>query len=223
MDLHQKTARYVGALFLLAMLSYGLGFGLISAIIETPDYLKTADQNRLQFTLGAILMLVNSAAIVGIALMLTPLLNQHNRQIALGYLCSRLMESIILIFGIICLLAVLSMSQQYNIADAAPVDLPTLSSLAIKLNNLAYQIAMIVLGCGSLFLCYLFFQSQLIPRFLAIWGFLGYAALMSGAVLELFGFKLGLIFSIPGGLFEIVFPFWLFYKGFNSAAIVPYD
>jgi len=36
--------------------------------------------------------------------------------------------------------------------------------LVIKTKYVAYQIAMIILGLGSLFLCYLFFKTKLIPR-----------------------------------------------------------
>ena len=36
---------------------------------------------------------------------------------------------------------------------------------------------------------------------------------------EIFGFKFGLILNIPGGLFEIILPIWLFVRGFNSSVI----
>jgi Domain of unknown function (DUF4386) len=94
----------------------------------------------------------------------------------------------------------------------------TLSTLAVKGNFWAYQIAMLVLGIGSLMFCYVLYQSKLIPRFLSAWGFVGYAALAMGALLELFGLKVGLLYSIPGGLFELIFPIWLIVKGFNSSA-----
>ena len=78
---------------------------------------------------------------------------------------------------------------------------------------------MIVLGMGSLMFCYLLYQSKLIPQFIAAWGFIGYAALLIGAVLELFGLNVGLLYSIPGGLFELTLPVWLFVKGFSLSPI----
>jgi hypothetical protein len=91
--------------------------------------------------------------------------------------------------------------------------------LATNGNFYAYQIAMMVLGIGSLFFCYVLYQAKLIPRFMSAWGFVGYTALAVGAVLELFGFKVGLFYSIPGGLFELALPIWLVIKGFSSSAL----
>jgi len=84
---------------------------------------------------------------------------------------------------------------------------------------LAYQFAMIVLGFGSVLFCGLLYQYSLIPKPLALWGIIGYFCLLAGAVLELLGYPYGLLFSIPGGLFELFLPFWLFLKGFNLKQI----
>ena len=74
------------------------------------------------------------------------------------------------------------------------------------------------LGAGSLFFCYLLFRSGLVPRFLAVWGFVGYSVFAAGCVLELFGFAAaGVVGAIPGGLFEVFFGIWLIVKGFNPA------
>ena len=84
---------------------------------------------------------------------------------------------------------------------------------------------MVVLGFGSLFLCYALYVSQLIPRFLALWGGIGYLLLFLSAILNICGVidttkGLGALMYIPGGLWElIVFPLWLFIKGFNVSLI----
>ena len=53
---------------------------------------------------------------------------------------------------------------------------------------------------------------------------MGYAVLLPGASLDMFGcvdinHGVGMIVFIPGGLFELLFPIWLFVKGFNSSTI----
>jgi hypothetical protein len=89
----------------------------------------------------------------------------------------------------------------------------------------AYQIAMIILGFGSMFLCYLLFQSKLVPRFLSVWGLIGYALLFASGLLDVLGVVdtvhgTGAIFYIPGGLWELfAFPIWLIVKGFNLSTI----
>ena len=83
---------------------------------------------------------------------------------------------------------------------------------------MAYQIAVISLGVGSIFLCSLLFRTRLIPRFLAGWGLIGYAIYLAGAVAEISGIHIGVMLSIPGGLFEVGLALWLIVKGFQPEA-----
>jgi Domain of unknown function (DUF4386) len=79
---------------------------------------------------------------------------------------------------------------------------------------------MVALGLGSLPFCYLLYRSKLLPKIAAIWGNIGYAIFLTGAILEMLGFSVGTMLSIPGGLFEIFSGIWLFVKGFNSPTVV---
>ena len=212
----KSTANWVGILFLVAMLSYATGFGIIQSILEAPNYLVVVIENKPRFIFCILLMLVNSGAVVGIGVFMHSFLKQYNGKIAIGYLCARVIESIVLIVGVVGLLSLTLLSERVpNAGVSEQFTLQTLGSLAIKTNYFAYQIAMFTLGTGSLGLCYSLFKTLVLPKFLSAWGFIGYAALATGAVLELFGFPVGLTLSIPGGLFEIFLPFWLFTKGFH--------
>ncbi|WP_166788594.1 DUF4386 family protein [Cryobacterium sp. HLT2-28] len=88
-------------------------------------------------------------------------------------------------------------------------------------NFLAYNIAMAGLGIGSLFFCVALYRSSLVPRFLAVWGFVGYASFAAGCFLELAGVAgAGLVSTVPGGLFEIFFAIWLIARGLGSTAAI---
>jgi len=103
-------------------------------------------------------------------------------------------------------------------ADAGPAGAgwaKALGSLAVQSNATVYQIAEMMLGIGGVFLCSLLFRTRLIPRFVAMWGLIGYAILMTGSIAEIFGIHIGLVCSIPGGLFELALAFWLLTKGFD--------
>ena len=78
---------------------------------------------------------------------------------------------------------------------------------------------MIALGLGSLPFCYLLYKSRLIPRWLSGLGFIGYVALLTSALLEVFGYSAGMTLYLPGALFELIFPIWLIAKGFNLPSI----
>ena len=61
----------------------------------------------------------------------------------------------------------------------------------------------------------------MVPRTLALWGVIGYAIHLTGAIAEVFGIHVSLLLSLPGGLFEVAFGIWLIAKGFNSAVTLP--
>ena len=216
----RRTARVVGMLVLGGYLTYGVGSAIATGIAAAPDYLSSVSASTL-FTASAVWMLLNSALVIGIGALMLPILRPHNKNIALGYFATRVFEGIILAVGVISLLSLVIVSRSYTEAGAADASyFETLGALAINGNFMAYNVAMVGLGLGSLFFCYLLFRSKLVPRFLAVWGLVGYAIFATGCVLEILGFAgTGLVATIPGGLFEIFFGIWLIAKGFNPSAI----
>ena len=61
------------------------------------------------------------------------------------------------------------------------------------------------------------FRTRMVPRTLALWGVVGYAIHLTGAIAEIFGIHVSLLLSLPGGLFEVAFGVWLIAKGFRSS------
>jgi len=57
----------------------------------------------------------------------------------------------------------------------------------------------------------------LLPRVLGMWGLVGYAVILCGSVLEIMGFNLNLLHTLPAGLWEIFVGVWLIVKGFNAS------
>jgi hypothetical protein len=47
---------------------------------------------------------------------------------------------------------------------------------------------------------------------------IGYVIHLAGAIAEIFGIHIGLVLSIPGGVFELALGFWLIIKGFHVEA-----
>jgi hypothetical protein len=224
MNTSKKIARTVGALFIITMIAGCLNSYLIEPILNTS--FTNIYQNEIQVLVGAFLNLVMSVGIVGIAVVLFPILKPHNEIIAIGYVSVRMIECALLITGSIIYLFLIGLSQEYiNTGTPDASYFQTLFTLAHKMKNITYQIAMIILGFGSLFLCYLLFQSKLVPRFIAVWGFIGYVLLFVSGLLDILGVidtvnGMGVYLYIPGGIWEVIaLPLWLIIKGFNPAAV----
>jgi hypothetical protein len=218
MKSNQRSAKMLGLLFLLPFFAYGLGNGLIASVIDSPGNLAGIEELKNKFLTGAILLLLNSVTVVVIGVMLFTVLAKWNRKIALGYLCIRIMESLVLIIGLISLLSLITISEEYLQGGKQGLSyFEALSSVAKAVNFWSYQVAMLVLGVGSIGFCYILYKSQLVPSSLALLGLAGYALLAMGALLEMFGYQVGIALSIPGGLFEVGIGLWLMAKGFSTS------
>jgi hypothetical protein len=101
---------------------------------------------------------------------------------------------------------------------ADTVYLQTLSTLSVQANLYAYHIAMTTLGIAGFMLCYVSYRVKLVPRWLAGWGIVGYVTILGGSVLEVLGYPLTSMHTIPGGLWEVFIGVWLIVKGFNPSA-----
>src|ERR1700710_1445455 len=125
----RRTARIVGVLFLAGYLTYGVGNLIATGIVDSDD---RGDSAAL-FVTGIVLMLLNSAIVIGIGVLMFPILRAHNKAIAAGYLGTRIFEGVGLAIGVVSLIVV---------AD---------SVAAIHANSVSYNVAEAVLGIGSLF------------------------------------------------------------------------
>ena len=74
MNANKTTARIVGALFLIAMLTSLVGVVWLESITGAPDYLVEVSAQKTQVLVGVLLELVNCIAVVGIAAVLFPLM-----------------------------------------------------------------------------------------------------------------------------------------------------
>ena len=161
-------------------------------------------------------MLLNTVVDVGKGVLFFPILENHGKRSALAYLAFIIVQVVMLDVGVLALLLIVPLGQQALISgQASAAWAQGLGSLLNQWNTMAYSIGEATLGVGGLFLCSLLVRERLIPRFLAVGGFIGYVSLMVGMIAEIFGIHISLMLSIPGIFFEVGLPLWLFIKGFQ--------
>ncbi len=221
MNTHKIATRTFGIFFLIAFLSYGIGSGLIESIVNAPDFLSNTSDNKTTIIIGVILMaLIHTIVNIGLAVTMLPILKPFNKTLSYGYLSAAITASVVLVLGAIFLLLLLPLSDAY--VKFGTTDISTfeiIGSVLKKGGYFSYQIGMAIWGFGGLLFCSLLYQSKLVPRYLSIWGFIGYIVFISGTIFELFEYTIGVLLSIPGGLFEIFLSIWLIKKGFNVSKL----
>ena len=221
MNTYRTTAIVVGVVYLAGFVVGLVGNGLIQSILGAPDHLSTVSANSMMLAIGAILWLMAVAGDAAHGVLMFPVLKQHSERIAFGYLASRIVDAVFIAVSVLFILLQIPLGSEYLKAVVSNTFyLQALSTLSIQANLYAYEIGMIALGLAGLMLNYMFYRAKLVPRWIAVWGLVGYAIIFCGMVSEVMGSGLGLVSSLPGGLWEVFIGVWLIAKGFNSSAFV---
>jgi hypothetical protein len=81
-----------------------------------------------------------------------------------------------------------------------------------------------VSGVAGLVLSSALLKSRIVPRNLSTLGLVGYPVFLVGSILAMFNLidvthGAGMLALVPGGLFELILPIWLFIKGFTSQPV----
>ena len=152
-------------------------------------------------TLGVITDILSGLAVIGIPLLLFPLFNtKRNKKINYAYLMSRFIEGVLMIIGGIFILN------------------PSLESY----REIIYSdIHIYFFISGALFFYILLYRTQVIPRFISVWGIIATIILFIITIIKLFGVDLPVLNALvlPMILNELFLAFWLIIKGFNFETI----
>ena len=225
MNSYRNNAIIVGVLFIIATVTNMLGNLSIKPILDAPDYLIQISANENLMLIALLLVLISAFASAGIAICLYPILKKHHEALALGSVGFRVMEAMLYIVGVVGLLSLLTLSQEYVTAGASNASLYQISGTLLQaVKTWAGMLGVIAFAIGSLMYYYIFYQSKLVPRWLSGWGFLGAALSGASAVLVIAGLlnSLSTVFIVFNLLIlvqEMVLAVWLIVKGFNPSAI----
>jgi hypothetical protein len=224
-DAGQRRAEIViAALFVLtAATTIPAAFALEPGLY-TPDYLASIFPNKAALVLDALLWSFNNIGIVFIAVFAFPVLRKLDEALAVGYLAARIIEGTIMMVGIMAMLLLIPLSQQF-LAAGAPQNswFQTVGDVLLQTKRLGLTaLSLPMLGLGGLFFTWQLFRFRLVPRFISVVGLIGYGLLIPASIAGL----LGVIDVAPGGngsplaipvaVFEIILlPVWLLWKGFK--------
>jgi hypothetical protein len=226
MNTYRKTAISVGVLFIAATVIGVLGNAIfLKPILDATDYLIKISANENQVIIGGLLVLLSAFACAGIAIWLYPILKKHHEALALGSVGFRIVEGMLYILGVVGLLSLLALSQEYVKAGASNASVFQVSgTILLAIKEWAGQLGVIAFTMGALMYYYVFYQSKLVPRWLSGWGFLAAALSLATALLGIFGqiipmSTVFILLQLPIAVQEMVLAVWLIVKGFNPSAV----
>jgi hypothetical protein len=221
----KKTAVVVGVLFIISTAAGVLNLGFLVPLLDDSGYLVSISANETQWTVGVLLDLICAGAFVGIAVVIFPTLKKYSETIALGYVVARGFEAVPFVIGVVGLLVLLTLSQEYVQAGTpdARYFLPLGGGLLAAYDWTQLLGPRIFAALAALPLYYLFYRTRLVPRFISVWGLIAAPLFLASGLLGMFGLSpfstMSILLFLPHALNEMVLAVWLIVKGFNSSAI----
>ncbi len=196
----RKIEIAIGLSFIIATICYAAGSGMVSSA------LVAGDVSRQTFGMGVLLEIINSLAVIAIGILMFERFKSYNKTLVTGYVITRAVEAVLLIVG--SLIAFL----------AVEVGLGSNLNAIILAHDLFFGGAMLVLGVYSTIFFFYLFKKSMGPKWMMALGGLGYLLTSVYAVITIVtGFEVNpLILFAPGGIFELLFPILLVFKGIHD-------
>jgi len=212
----------VGVLFLLAAVSAVIGLNLYDPILNCPDYFIKGSKHANQVILGALMELILVVSAIGTATTMFPLLRMYDETIALWQVCFRFLEAIIITVGLISVLSLITLSQEFAAAKVQDSTSFHASGIILKaIHDWTFMLSpLFMLGINTVMYSYIFLKTKLVPRFISILGMTGATFVFVCALFVMFGVYpqisfWGAILAVPVAANEMILAAWLLIKGFR--------
>ena len=202
---------------------------LYKPVLHHADYvLGNGADTRIAF--GALLEVILAIANIATAVVLFPVLRKVKESVALGYVASRTLESTVIVIGLISLMSVVTLRQDFADKGADPASFTIAGRLLVAVHDGTFLLGpAFCAGLGNgLLLGYLMYKSGLVPRRMARVGLIGGSLALVTAVAVLFGAwgqtsSVSFLFTLPEIVWEAFLGIYLTFWGFRPAGVAGLD
>lgn len=209
MGINKTALKLFGIFFILSFIFYAVGNALMASSINN---LSTIIQHKNQMLIGALLItFFHTLANIGLVVFLFSVFKEVFSIQAYVYLMLASISTILLAIGGIFLLMILPLSEWVD-GDNEQL----LGKLLQKGQFYCYQFGMMLWCVGGFLLCNMLLKTRVVPKWLSVWGLIGYTIFLVGCVFEIFGVEIGTYASIMGGLFEITLAVRVIFREFRT-------
>jgi hypothetical protein len=224
-DPTRRAATVVGWLFVLTYVtSIAAKIGFYPPLFDG-NYVTSPGQDT-RVLWGAFSELILIIANIGTATALYAVLKQRHPTLAISFVTARVMESVFIGVGILAVLTVVTLRQDYAAADEqSAAGLAAVGDGFLAMQEWTFNLGpAFVVGVGNgLILGYMMYRSGLVPRKLAMLGLVGGPLICLSGTAVIFGIiEAGsawqLLATIPEFFWELGLGIYLIVKGFRAPA-----
>src|SRR3712207_3277299 len=224
--IEQRTARVMGAWFLGTFLFSIPAFFFYVPILNQADYVTGPGEDT-RIGVGALLEMLLAVSGIATAVVIYPIAKGVNESVALGYIASRTVESILILVGVLSLMAVVALRQDLGAAEGAGDSLSDIGRALVALHEQTRLLGpQFCAGLGNgILLGYLMWRSRLLPRPMVVLGLVGGPLALiagTGVLLGAWASTSGLPVALtaPEAIWEFSLSIWLLVKGFRPSPIL---
>ncbi|WP_290792374.1 DUF4386 domain-containing protein [Flavihumibacter sp. UBA7668] len=222
---HRLKAVVTGLFFITATTAAITGLKLYDPILQNQNFLAAGASMSSSIRVGAIFELILASANIGTGVMLYPYLKKYSASWGLAYALFRLLEVVFILIGIVSILTILSICNDY--ATASEDKIASLQSFGNTLKVVHGWTFILgphfMLGINTFIYSFIFYRTKLVPRKLSILGIAGAVLILLAALFEIFGlishFSVQtVLLAIPIAVFEMALATRLIARGYNLDA-----
>ncbi len=222
----RRTALYAGLWFIGTFVFSIPAFLLYDPVLNDADYILSAGSDT-RIAFGAFLEILTAIANIATALVLFPILKRVSESVALGYVAVRIVEGTIIVVGLISLMSVVTLREDFAGAGADSGALNITGQSLVALHEWTRLLGpQFCAGLGNgILLGYLMYKSGLVPRGMAMLGLIGGPLAVAGGIAVLFGLiEPGsaplFLLTITEIVWEASLALYLTFKGFKPSPIL---
>jgi Domain of unknown function (DUF4386) len=226
MEPTRKIALAAGIAYLVTFAASIPQLALFADLVADPAGFIRAPGSNTAVLWGSWLEVITAASCIGTAVALYPVTRRVSRTAAIGFVGSRVVEAAMILVGVLCVLAVVSLRGDLAAAVGAEADaLGVVGQALIEVRQWSFLVGPgLIAGVNGLFLGYVMYRSRLVPRIIPIVGLVGAPLILVSATVTMLGgwgqvSVAGSLCAAPIALWEFSLGVWLTVKGFRATTV----
>lgn len=222
----RRVALYAGIAYLLTFLFSIPALGLLAPATDHADFVLGGGGKDNQVLLGGLFEIFVAFTGVATAVALYPVTRRVNRTLALGFVTTRLIEGGLILTGVVSILSVVTLRQDFAGTPDAHQGVVAVASALVDVRDWTFLFGPgFMAPLNALMLATIMYKSGLVPRIIPRVGLIGAPVLFGSKVFVLFGAfgdtsSTALLLALPIALWEFSLGLWLTVKGFRPVPVV---
>jgi hypothetical protein len=227
MDPTRKVALAGGIAYLITFAASLPQLKLFADVVDDPTGYISGARSNTALLWGSWLEVVTAVACVGTAVALYPVTRRVSRTAAIGFVTSRVVEATLILVGVMSLLSVVTLQDQFAGATGAQAQaLGVTGEALVAMRQWTFLLGPgLIAGINALFLGTALYRGRLVPRIIPTIGLIGAPIILLSATATIFGgwaqtSSVGALCALPIAVWEFSLGVWLVVKGFKTTPAV---